>query len=453
MQLLGALVELEMMLLRDHHSLSELQTETLPVEDSSLTPTYPQKKVKKVHFAAFDGSSMRPPTDVLEGSYSAQQDCIDHLTKVQQICNAIRGSADTDGENSDSNTRTIDSLRSLAQFLTTESVSYHTPVANSLSQTMPLRDFSSFPVGRVQKAASSFAHNIEYLCDGELTQWDYRLADASAQLCRYWLRTVLNPVPDRALTEYVSQEWISRVCEIIHLQSDKDHVATDDESLSALVSEALSNVYHYVGGDANTDGWAAQMNFPTSFCQSELCLRGIRKSNQQDFVGHDWTTLGYHVQVAISYLAAINSVQFLYDLLTIVVAHPSHLDYWKSTIQFSGRQLAKAADGIQSQDEHLVLLSIAPEQLLKVLQPILVQDDVKHRRQACFSSLQALAKTYVLQEPKSPSPNKARGKGKSRYFQLRNQIGSPLAKLQDYYQRTIPTIDFPTLVERNLDFE
>ena len=92
---------------------------------------------------------------------------------------------------------------------------------------------------------------------------------------------------------------------------------------------------------------------------------------------------------------------------------------------------------------------------LKSLEKLLDQDKSRKRSQACLNSLLGLGKRYVLQEPKKYSPSgkgnrrKSTVSGSSRFFQLRKQVGEPLEKLQDYYERTMATIDFPTVVNVN----
>ena len=54
----------------------------------------PNGKRRKVHFAAFDGSAMQPPSDVLEDSYKEQQECILQLTKVQKASAVVLSAGD-----------------------------------------------------------------------------------------------------------------------------------------------------------------------------------------------------------------------------------------------------------------------------------------------------------------------------------------------------------------------
>jgi len=53
--------------------------------------------------------------------------------------------------------------------------------------------------------------------------WECRLANTSAQLVRYWLRTILNPIPGRADYENKTDQWSSRLYDYIILTNDSSN--------------------------------------------------------------------------------------------------------------------------------------------------------------------------------------------------------------------------------------
>lgn len=354
---INALVDLEMTLLRD-----------------DVKPTQ-----RRVHFAAFDGSAMKPPSDVLEGSHRQQQEYIQQLAQVRRAAQ-------------DLNNKRI--LGDLAHFLREPFVlhGYCGLCAESMSKTMT----REYPSQRVQKAAESYATDLELLEKDEHSSsqefsWNRRMADASAQLVRYWLRTILNPVPDRAPP--TRSEWNSRVSEIVslELQQGESTVAIDDGSLSSLVSDALSHIYDYFGDDPN--GWRQILDAtPSEFCQSEICHRGVagKQNKMLQLSANAWKTIGQEIELATGFLAAMNGAQFLKDLLTIII-FSRRAQAWQHSITASASILQKCRSSLQREDAHFCLLSLGPKQLLKFLE-ILVED--YRRQEDCQNQLRDLEKRF-----------------------------------------------------------
>jgi hypothetical protein len=230
-----------------------------------------------------------------------------------------------------------------------------------------------YPSQHVEKAAASYAQDFERIIgngDDDLAKlsWNCRLADASAQQIRYWLRTVLNPVPDRAPQSDKRSGWNCRVSEIVSMEmDDESKIAIDDGSLSSLVSDAISHIYDYFGDDDTR--WQEKMEArPTKFCRTDLlCLRGIVGKSQR---GHklsidDWMQIGREVELVTGFLAAVNGVQFLHDLFcnkltTAAVIVTSKLTLSKVRIVYCGASLASC------NNSNLALFHVAIESELTV---------------------------------------------------------------------------------------
>jgi hypothetical protein len=406
-------------------SLVDLESELL--KDSTL-----QSAARKVHFAAFDGSAMVPPSDVMEGSYKAQHAAIQYLTKVVRTIEAL------DMPSSQG------ILRELASYLTGPFVTHgHCNVcAESLSSSK-----LEYPPQRAERAAAVYALDFKriiessdsFLSSSSLLSWNCRLADASAQLVRYWLRTELNPVPDRAPSETYTEDWNCRVCELVSLVADTDPtVAVDDGSLSSLVSDAASHVYHYFGGDWTQ--WKTKLDLtPKAFCQSELCQRGIASSGAtlRKISLDGWNHAESEVDVATGFLAAVNGAKFLYELLTIVVEHAPYVHSWKKSITESAKQLAYCEGSLQSQDAHLILLSLTPSTLLYQLPAIIDWS----RKSACQEGLKLLERKFLF------GRSDAKTTRRKRAYQPR------VGQLEMIWEQAMANSIFPIVSLRENDFE
>ena len=371
--LLQLLVELEVSLLRDY-----------------------QLNGRRVHFAAFDGSAMKPPSDVMQGSHKSQLECIQQLSRVQHEVQHLN------------NTMADSVLRCLAQFLTCKEFlvgGYSQTCAEILSGNE-----GNFPSQRVEKAAVAYASDFDLIISKTNVagvSWNRRLADAAAQLVRYWLRTILNPVPDRAPDRDAQTAWNCRVSGIVHLDSSTHGYAIEDGSLSSLVSNALSHVFDYFGPEASN--WQERVAAaPSNFCKTEICLRGIRQNGRNNKINtnnkltrEDWRHVGVQVEMATRYLAALNGADFLYDLFSIIMSENLHRSSWENTVQEAAMSLTTCQASLQNEDAHFLLLAIPPKQLLGYLERIKTLE-----KQPCQEGLQALSKNFLLGTKKSKTKQK-----------------------------------------------
>jgi hypothetical protein len=322
-------------------------------------------------------------------------------------------------------------LHDLVQYLKRDFCVHHSELcAQSLSN-----GHYEYPFQRVQKAAASYVQDFERIIGqsnnsepSELS-WDRRLADATSQCVRYWLRTILNPVPDRAPETNAKTQWKCRVSEIVLLEqpADGSKVAVDDCSLSSLVSDALSHVYNYFGADPNL--WQTKLTMPSTFCQSERCLRGIGKWGLT-FTEEDWHIIGCQLEVATGYLAAVNGAQFLHQLLSIIASQRHHyLSSWTKTVQEWAFLLNHCQSSLQSQDAHLILLGLSPQVLLQNLQDLIQRED---RKAACLSGLRGLANRF--------------GFGSKHKVARKRSYQPHLGHLEHFWEQAMETVVFPTVL-------
>ncbi len=363
-----------------------------------------ESKSRRVHFAAFDGSALQPPSDVMEHSHVHNQAAIDGLVTVLESVDTLR------------NTSGIESrqlLKSLVDYLTAtfDKHGHSFLCAQSMSNAE-----MKFPVQRVHKAAARYSADFQQLLSDSWwnkledfpLSWNCRLADATAQLVRYWLRTELNPVPDRAASQKYSKKWNNRVYNILTLEKASQSTETDtivnDGSLSSLVSNAASHVCCYFGNDWKE--WKASVDAtPLDFFElTELCQKGIAPASPSKhrrrsgpmlnfYTADDWERITHHIEVATTFLAAVNRAKFLYDLLTIVSQHSEHQASWHKTIQQSAQKLERCGrDSLLKDDIHLLLLRWSPLTLLDQL-PILI--DWKRKR-SCEKFLEEIPNKFLL---------------------------------------------------------
>jgi hypothetical protein len=188
--------------------LLDLFTSMVELELVSLGGTEPlsQPAARKVHFSGFDGSSINPPVDVLLSSAEQQLVCIPLLQKALGCIQDLLPE-----EEQERNSTTIAQLDSLVSFLSDLSCENQQACAASIPYF--------YPFSRVAKAAWTFAHDFKWVAKRLLLQGqqqqqlmaatinsprhhplllEKRLVNSCGQVIRYTLRTIFNPIPERA---------------------------------------------------------------------------------------------------------------------------------------------------------------------------------------------------------------------------------------------------------------
>ena len=376
LQVLDALVQLELAFL---HGEQELRL---------------AHRSRRVAFCAYDGSALQPPSDVIENSHAHKHAELYCLATVMGRLQELQ----------EKQQATVTGDLFLQLYIYLRDVFPSSGHALICAESLSYRHMD-FPIRRVFKAAEQYSLDIQQLTVNDWWKtpltWQRRLADASAQMVRYWLRTELNPVPDRAPSQHYSQQWNLRVCDLVILQPPDGvgmGAVVDDGSLSSLVSNAASHISFSFGCDWKS--WKSNMALiPDNFSgDAELVHKGIAPSSStanrrrsgillRQYSSNDWYQAGVLLENATSFLAAVNGAQFLYEILSIVVQHPEHEKSWIDTIQQSALRLSMiSSESLQEQDRHLILLCHSPRALLEQL-PLLIHHSKKRAAQEFLEQL------------------------------------------------------------------
>ncbi|KAG7348747.1 hypothetical protein IV203_011344 [Nitzschia inconspicua] len=505
---LDALVDLEWNLLEE----SDQVKESKPMASSK-----PGKK--RVHFAAFDGSTLRPPTDVMEGSQHQQEICIRCLQlvldTVNDMASALYDERHHRTDQNDGQYGILAALQDLVSYLDQDfRLQYHDKIC---AQSIFISSSSSgnvwYPTRRIEKAAALYSrdlesviHLLEFANSSRLSSikaisplshsspctpcpllsWECRLADVSSQLVRYWLRTLLNPVPVRANAKDKTERWTSRIAEIVTLVekteknflgeissiSDNDadsavsSTAVEDGSLSSLLSDALSHVYDYLGGipfengrvetiglvSASREVWRERLLLvmPTDKClSSEVCSRGIGtgRSGAPFLSDQQWKQVGEELQVASDFVAFYHRVVFIEQLLSILLRAGDWASHWEETVQtvarglidLESKQLPRSNDCgsaiLQQEDAHLVLLGIPLRELLCRIQ-VGLMPLASERYHLVRSNLQKTVAAFRF------------GKSNTKHKKL---YQPRLGELEDYWNELLHGIVFPSVAPLSPD--
>jgi len=412
--LLTSLVDLELSLLSIKGADANLWSKTTKgsVDDDRPSPHSRHRKVMFQTFDTMDGSAVLcPPTDTLEGSHQEHEQCIQRLKKVVQSVQDL-------GRWTISDVKTT--LQSFATYLDVSfKLRYHDKIC---ALTLPsIGGMRSYPTSRISKAAAAYSRDVESLLAhlspiesmAALTHqsinvsqsspppspplvWEERLGDASAQLTRYWLRTLTNSVPERyEKNRSNSRAWKRRLDDLIQMR-ERPGKEEDEDPTSSLVSNALSHIYQYLG--ANPSEWQKRLSdhlaaFSSSdknssfsdVCNSEICQTGVGKGRKpaQPLSDAEWSHVEESFESASSLVACYNRAVFIHQLLSIV-SDLKLKNHWAKTVQSASRHLTdlSARDSdllasdmaiLQPEDAHLSLLGWDVEVLQKSLQDVLIE--------------------------------------------------------------------------------
>lgn len=435
-------------------------------EWSTISSSDTRQKSHRVHFPAFDGSALQPPSDVIEGSDRVREESIEQLTKVVKSSKSLFGrlaaAEDCQSESEtkfDSRRMAISVLQKMVQYIQTDFVTHGH--ATPCSRSFPLK---SHTFSRVAKAAQSYAHDLSHVLRNSCSEgtpdcltfprssadisiasrisqssrcgpWECRLADNAGQQIRYWLRTLLNPIPDRAPPKSSSnsakaKQWRCRICDIVVLcvEDAEQSMAVEDGSMSSLVSDALSFLYALFGvsswkqfvakGESGAHDSTEKSRHP--YFSSTITLK------QNAILPYQWTALEEELIAATEFLAAMNGVRFLHELFSILVKEPKYHKVWKKTIQeFAGTLALVDKTCIQQEDVQLLLLRSPIAEILGVLERISEQHSYQYLQ--CQNQLKDFSKRFAF--------------GKKSKRKKRHQ--PHLGYLETAYEETMEKINFP----------
>jgi len=214
--------------------------------------------------------------------------------------------------------------------------------------------------------------------------WECRLANISAQMVRYWLRTLMNPVPERSDLDTKTNRWNTRLYDCVRISEvphDKEFninvnhdensfnensndrfILTDeidscgetfdDDKISSLLSNALAHIYGYLdlgSTDLSTlhATWKDRLLkvIPDEMCcATSLCLDGLGSARKPVCIEEeDWQALREHIGQASDFCAFHRRALFLERLLS-VVEKIDWVDHWKTTVQEAAEKLVRMND-------------------------------------------------------------------------------------------------------------
>jgi hypothetical protein len=396
---------------------------------------------KRVQFAAFDGYAVvRGPSDVIEGSYKPQDNCVKALMSVLNAVEEIfpkatspshTRSAPPDIEDQSASSAATATATATATAIVCDFIFYldnefipqcHDTIC--VESLMAIEN-QNIPIGRVEKAAFAYSRDLDSLIHpkGTMTQqllavvhakeerirgddgddnevvvplliqtvdvfvrsrplsWEFRLANTSAQLVRYWLRTLMNPIPERSDCDTKTNQWNSRLYDCVNLfdlpdevefnteinnegngetdadvdadadvyiatdEDDRSVVTFDDDKLSSLLSNALAHLYAYLDlRSASSVSWKdlLQKVIPDdTCCATTVCLDGLGSARKPVFfTDDDWQEVREHLEEASDFCAFHRRALFIERLLSIV-EKLDWVDYWTHTVQKAAQKLVR----------------------------------------------------------------------------------------------------------------
>jgi hypothetical protein len=390
---------------------------------------------KRVQFAAFDDMAVvRAPSDVIEGSYKPQDNCVKALISVLKAVEGIFPKAispsytpsapqDLKDQSTSSAANATVIVRDFIFYLDNEFIPQcHDTICVESLMTI---ENQNIPIGRVEKAALAYSRDLESLIhpkgtmtkqllavvhakeerirgddgdDNEIVvplsiqtkdvfvrsrplSWEFRLANTSAQLVRYWMRTLMNPIPERSDCDTKTNQWNSRLFDCVNLfeipdevefnteindegngeadadtdvymASDDDEcsgVTFDDDKLSSLLSNALAHLYAYLdlrssSISASSVSWKdlLQKVIPgETCCVTTVCLDGLGSARNPVFLAdEDWQEVRENLEEASDFCAFHRRVLFIERLLSIV-EKLDWVDYWTHTVQKAAEKLVR----------------------------------------------------------------------------------------------------------------
>ncbi|VEU42230.1 unnamed protein product [Pseudo-nitzschia multistriata] len=446
--LLNKLVHLEWTVLAGHEHRDEQEGKNIPSPTAATSSANSalakaisncqngeHQRKRRVQFAAFDDSAVvRAPSDVLEGSYKPQDDCITALTDLLDVVEELfpRAICSASSLPKSKYCAASRSVRDFVFYLNNEFRSQHHD--KICAKSLIAIENQNIPIERIQKAANAYSRDLNSLLHPEgktvkkllpvaMTRepradndelvvpvsirtleefirirplsWEHRLANTSAQLVRYWLRTLMNPIPERSDLQTKTDQWNSRLYDCVRLTNQSDEqefsieISTsidddgsscstfDDDKLSSLLSNALAHLYGYLGFGSSPllerDSWKDKLDrvIPDEeCCASIVCQEGFgSRSSPVCLDEEDWQELEEHLRAGSDFCAFHRRALFIERLLTIV-AKKKWGDHWNDTVHSAAKKLARLAcsNAIQPEDLHLILLGIPVNGLLDRLQ-------------------------------------------------------------------------------------
>jgi len=303
------------------------------VESTSLGR---QVENRKVQFAAFDGSSTKPPKDNVIGSHIPREESIQALEKALNEVDAIIKSKGSKVEVKSCLKSLIDFLAKFEDIAGCEENQVGDKLRSECAAAMPF----AWHAERFGKAAFTYHDDLVKIknslernkplaeIEGSL-QLEKQLGLALGQGIRFHLRRFFNPMyfkvsvspdlDDKSLGKCNTR--LSKISEMLEMRQPEGYsaggdTAVADGSISSVFSLALQAVDQYFGHSLFLDDTFIIPNLPSAFCTSSQSQQGIggrRKPVVNDDIDIDEVL--HDISEAQRFLTAAKACQFLIDLI------------------------------------------------------------------------------------------------------------------------------------------
>lgn len=291
-------------------SLQDMNTDSL--SDDVKKPT--------LSFCSFDCSATVSPVDIIEGSNTVLENCLQSLYEVVQQAALVKKRNEAS-----KSTETIEYIKSFILKLERfENDQRYLLLRERSSKAMTC---GSWPIARFKAASKYYRNEFEALLDEagkRSSSMRYRLGDFIGRAIRYHLRRFFNPVPypSMELSEsdeaHVYSKCRSRVHEIIEMEAPEggamDTVAADG-SISCVVGIALLRIYNFWRlNDQTMNGKNAK--YMATFCHSSVSQRGLlQKGETIILTQEDLDKILLDISDCHTVLAGVRACAFVQKLL------------------------------------------------------------------------------------------------------------------------------------------
>ena len=401
-------------------------------------------KRRRIQFAAFDDMAVvRAASDVLEDSQKPLENCTKALASLLNAvgeifpkaisCTPTQLTQDIADQSPSSDATSI--VCDFIFYLSKEFIPQcHDTICVESLMTI---EKQNIPVLRVQKAATIYSRDLDSLINpkGKTTKhllattnaiegqirddmivvpfsistsdvfvrtrpltWECRLANTSAQLLRYWMRTHMNEFSERADSDTKTDQWKTRLIDCVNVTNIMDEKEfnikpnksitiydesepgrsisieddacsgeiEEDPNLSSMLSNALSHIYSYLNLGADQSALSEQFmswkdrllqEMPDeNCCATTVCQDGFGTGRKPAYITEDdWQDIHEQLEAACYFCSFHRRALFIERLFSILELI-GWTDQWTHTVQATARNLVKMKASINNSNNYAVSL-------------------------------------------------------------------------------------------------
>jgi hypothetical protein len=347
---------------------------------AEITSLGRQVENRKVQFAAFDGSSTKPPKDSVIGSHIPREASIRALEQaLKEVYYIIDTKCPKD--------EIIICLKLLINFL----ANFRGRVGNDeneLGASLRRECAKAMPfvwhAERFKKPASMYHYDMTKILDcieknkpfaqieGSI-QLEEQLVLSLSQGIRFHLRRFFNPIyfkvsvspelDDKSLENCNTR--LSKVSEMLAMKLPEGYnpgndSAVADGSIASIFCLALQAVYQYFGNALFLDESYAVPDVPDAFCKSSASLQGLGcRKKSVEFTEYDIEEVLRDIFEAQNYLTAAKACRFLLELTNWpgVKEEIQTLGGWGIIENYAASMKDNNLSRLSPADSHFVVLS------------------------------------------------------------------------------------------------